>query len=177
MSTIIDKTFLIHIGIELVVVGGLSFWLNRKISVVDAKYTALLEIISKQQSIIDTHDRILRAIVEEANRGAPRGMVSTPPTQPSIPVITQSQPRASSSTENVMVSPPSSTQIIIDSDEPDETAIDSLLDKELNSLKEKDVTTPTSGDYLEIETITSKDLKEKPVKTSGKKKSPNGGTQ
>lgn len=64
-----DMKTLIHVGIELVVMAGMAFWMNKKIGAVEAGQVALVaqmkkyeEIIAQQNSVISRHDAMLRQI-------------------------------------------------------------------------------------------------------------------
>ncbi len=48
----LDTQTLIHVGTELVVVGGIAFWLNKRIGA-DAKYDDLLKRLSAYEEIIE----------------------------------------------------------------------------------------------------------------------------
>lgn len=65
----IDTSTLIHVGVELVVVGGLAFWVHRKTSNLQDKLTELNEkvnryedILKRQGELIAAHENALRQI-------------------------------------------------------------------------------------------------------------------
>lgn len=82
----LDTKTLVHVGVEVVVIGGVAFWLNGKISTVQKELAEALgriqrmeEIINQQNQVITRHEMILRQIM--GGRPPP-----TPPEQPrSVP--------------------------------------------------------------------------------------------
>lgn len=52
MNGQLDIKFLTHIGCEIVVIGGVGFVLNRRISNVDARVNALEEVVKEQANTI-----------------------------------------------------------------------------------------------------------------------------
>ena len=127
-----DKTTLIHMGVELAVVGGISFWLNRKINGLNDKVNEMAEqlghyeaIIAKQNEIIAKHDAVLSSIM-----GAPRT------TQPQV-----EQPRRREITRQEMTPSVVSKQVqfkedIIINEEQAGEPVDSIIAEELAELSE-----------------------------------------
>lgn len=55
----LDTQTLIHVGTELVVVGGIAFWLNKRIGAVDAKYDELVRRLAAYEEIIEKQNQML----------------------------------------------------------------------------------------------------------------------
>ena len=156
MSSGINNQLLIHVGVELVVIGGITFWLNKRISSADARVeemadriAALENVIGQQQQLLLKHEQILRSLV-----GAP------PPTLASsaVPVSASARPAAverarpvaaGSAAETISLigdamgaiflnpkappTPPPSPPVDSD-DEVPESELDALLAAELSSI-------------------------------------------
>ena len=113
----LDTQTLIHVGTELVVVGGIAFWLNKRIGAVDAKYDDILkrlvayeEIIEKQNQMIARHEAAFQrlfggpppnpqALQASTSAGAgnpppPLGKSPNPAQNKSAPVPNQKTPSA-----------------------------------------------------------------------------------
>ena len=65
----VNKTMLVHVGMELVVIGGLTFWFQKKISIqqervnnLEERLAKLEEIIVKQGNIIAQHENMFRQL-------------------------------------------------------------------------------------------------------------------
>lgn len=93
---------LIHIGVELIVIGGITFWLNRNINAADLRITelqkqvtALEETVKKQSEIILKHEELLNQIInyiqspQQQTQSQPA--VRRPVAGPSARVPTRSQ--------------------------------------------------------------------------------------
>jgi len=70
----LDTKTMIHIGVEAVVIGGVTFWLNGRVSSVQRTCQELQErlqtlesVIQQQNQIISRHEAVLRQVM-----GAPR---------------------------------------------------------------------------------------------------------
>jgi hypothetical protein len=134
----LDTKTLIHVGTELVVVGGLAFWMNKKIGLVESKMDALLQqlavyedAIQKQQKMINTHEAAFRQIF---GGHKPQGL-------PSPPEQDQPSNEHKPPTMSPPTSPPvsntaslSSTQNKKKKEKPDVPAdiLDKILQKELS---------------------------------------------
>jgi hypothetical protein len=64
-----DMKMLIHVGVELVVMAGLAFWMNKRIGVVESGVQGCMsqmkkyeEILAQQSNVLSKHDAILRQI-------------------------------------------------------------------------------------------------------------------
>lgn len=64
-----DTQTLIHVGTELVVIGGLTFWLNKRISSLETiigslehKLSSYENIIQQQNQLINKHEQIFREL-------------------------------------------------------------------------------------------------------------------
>ena len=71
----INTQTLVHTGIELVVIGGLTFWFNRKLALcqneineLQDKVTKYEELFNQQGTVIAHHDQILRQLLGENPR-------------------------------------------------------------------------------------------------------------
>lgn len=74
----IDTSTLIHVGVELVVVGGLAFWVHRKTSDLQDQVSGLTEkvnkyeeILKRQGELLAQHENALRQVFAVLNGGAP----------------------------------------------------------------------------------------------------------
>ncbi len=76
----LDTQTLIHVGTELVVVGGIAFWLNKRIGAVDAKYDDLLKRLSAYEEIIEKQNQMIAR--HEATFQRMFGPPNPPPTPP-----------------------------------------------------------------------------------------------
>ena len=66
----LDKKMLIHIGCELLVVGGIAFYLNSKINKYETRILALEQQNNYLRQMCESHDKILREL-EEPNQRKP----------------------------------------------------------------------------------------------------------
>lgn len=71
MSSFLDMKTLIHMGIELIIIGGIAFYLNRKINATDLQIAvqkeridALETLVKQQKSIIEKHNVVLQQILD-----------------------------------------------------------------------------------------------------------------
>lgn len=78
----LDMQTLIHVGTELVIIGGISFWLNRRIGAIDSKCEDLLkkiaayeDIISQQQALLQRHEQIFQRILGPQYPGGQQQML------------------------------------------------------------------------------------------------------
>lgn len=80
----LDMQTLIHVGTELVIIGGISFWLNRRIGAVDSKCEDLLkkiaayeDIISQQHVLLQRHEDIFQRMLgpQYPGGGWPQGQL------------------------------------------------------------------------------------------------------
>ncbi len=65
----IDTKTMIHIGTELLLIGGLGFWMKKRVDASDAKIeelekklSAYEDIISQQQNLLTRHEEMLRKV-------------------------------------------------------------------------------------------------------------------
>lgn len=152
---------LIHVGIELVVVGGLAFWANRRIvgvenSVADlAKRIVALEgVIEKQQQFMMQQDALIRQMLGMVE---PQGPSSRPPTEQrrqsppiSQPSQYQNTPRIPSSQQSfephpnipqANSNPPQSSESLQIHEDPDipSHVLDDIINKELGISTEMEI--------------------------------------
>lgn len=96
----LDPQTLIHVGVELVVVAGITFWLNRRISSVQGEVGQLNEklaefekVIAQQAQLLHRHEQILNQIFG----GSPSGQIQSAPS-PQHAVQQSRSPRRASQT-------------------------------------------------------------------------------
>lgn len=95
-SNNIDTQTLIHAGTELVVISGITFWLNKKITsnedeikILKEKISKLEEIIARQNQMLISHENVLTAITSGQNRPSAERMTRPPETYSPIPPDTE----------------------------------------------------------------------------------------
>lgn len=162
-----DTKTLIHVGVEVVVIGGIVFNFQRKMNKLEGENQALRDEntklkgdIEKIYKILNMHDQILSGklrpsdvYARESSSHVNHSHRPPPPhtsyhiNQPSPPPPTQSTPQ------------PPPEEEIPEEEEPNEEELDTLLKEELSDLK-----TP-SPNFIEIECG-----EETPSKKSSKKK-------
>ncbi len=128
MLSSVDTKTMIHVGVEMVVIGGITFWLNKRISgvqdIVDdlvKKIKSLESIIQQQEQMISRHENILRQIM-----GGHAPPISRSQTSPQA--SPQTSPQNSSPYQNP--SPPSQDQEL----SPDD--LDALLEEQLSIIND-----------------------------------------
>lgn len=69
MLSNVDTQTLIHVGTELVIIGGLSFWFNKKLGdlqtqnlILEKRLKEMESVIEQQQKILESHEMALRKI-------------------------------------------------------------------------------------------------------------------
>ena len=163
----LDTQTLIHVGTELVIVGGIAFWLNKRIGAVDAKYEDLLkrlvayeEIIEKQNQMIARHEAAFQrlfggpppnpqALQASTSTGAgnpppPPGKSPNPAQNKSAPAPAPNQKTHSARVEEIQDDEKDDEETPADVS-PDQ--LDLLLQQELAQLDGK---TPKKRDVAEI---------------------------
>lgn len=86
---------LLHIGIEVVVVGGITYYLTRRIGQLEEKVSRLEDIIKNYQTTFQQFDTVIRAHQDIISRIPPQFLI--PPQQQSQTHQQQSQPHHQSS--------------------------------------------------------------------------------
>lgn len=61
MTSAFDTKFLVHAGVELVVVAGMTFYLNRKISAQQEVISQLIEKVTKLEEALVNHSQVIKA--------------------------------------------------------------------------------------------------------------------
>lgn len=150
----VDMKTLIHVGTELVAIGGLTFWMNKRISSIqsqvstrDEKIGELETIIQQQSRMLAEHEHVLRMLMK-GTMPPPRVEEEThniPPRQAPPQRVQRSEP------------PPVEEEVISDGD------MDDLIKKELEELEEN--RSAIQIDVVEGESI----LKPDPVQNKVKK--------
>lgn len=156
-----DTKTLIHVGIETVVIGGITFYFKRKIDTLEGEIQLLREQNIKLQQNLDTLARVLEQH-DRYLRGEP---VNTQPrvVQPHSTTSTQAQSTQSSHyppQPPPRKDPPSAdnSRVVIE-EEPDEEELDGLLEDELSNLKKESpefIEIECSGDFCEVSIEPSK---------------------
>lgn len=124
----VDQKTLIHAGIEFVVIGGVTFWLNRRISNIHEEVIELRKkvdsyehIIQQQNQLLSRHETMLRQIFgEQPKKSIPPPSYHKPPPAPST-------------------APASIEEIDEESEEEEEISpeeLDKLLGPELKNIKQ-----------------------------------------
>lgn len=91
--TTIDNQTLLHIGVECVVIGGLTYWQHRKIENVREEVNELKEKLEKYEEIINSQGQLLMQH-EQYFRGISRSSMR-PPSHPSPPPPPPEEPDVS----------------------------------------------------------------------------------
>lgn len=146
-----NNALLIHIGVEIVVLGGITFWFNKRTSsleeqivVLTDKLTKHEELIIKQGEIITQHENMMRemyaiihggspqrsSVAQPLQRGpprvAPQPKRNTSPNQPSQPTPRSNIPKTFKNVEKQV-------------EEVDENELDDLMAEELAELNRQDI--------------------------------------
>lgn len=81
-----NTQLMVHVGAELVIIGGVTFWMNKKIADANEKVNLLTEemakmkeTISKQSQVIASHQNFIHQLVN--------GGVAPPPSMPASPPV------------------------------------------------------------------------------------------
>ncbi len=172
---VMDTRLLVHIGIELVVVSGISFWLNRKINTTDARVEALEERMLKYENLLSrllpSHEMVLAEVFPRGPGGTLQKSEPqrTPPGNgpaPPPPVRTDQVSK-----------PPSVPGTITPPGEPEDHTNEDL-DLELGDIFEESIENK-EPDAIEIDTYsevpetgTLKGVSGKDTRGVGKKKTP-----
>lgn len=141
MASFIDMKTLIHVGVELIVVTGITYWLNRKINGTELKVSeqqaqikALEETVKRQSETIAKHNEILTDLISIVQTGGiarpQQARQPLPPSRPQQPP--QQRPAPPSSTPRNI--PPRG---VLPVEQPDVAPeqLDQLLEQELHSLQ------------------------------------------
>lgn len=152
-----DTKTLIHVGVEVVVIGGVVFYFQRKtaklegeIQILRDENTKLRQDLAKVYQILTIHDQILKGNIPQHHHKK---------IQPSFQTKQDDEYEENTKEkERVSEEPPE----IFEEEEPDEEILDDLLKEELSVLKNP------SSDFIEIEcpensNIVEKDLSKKKV--------------
>ena len=192
-SSVIDTRFLIHVGTELIVIGGLTFWLNRKINGVSEQVTILQnkltkyeEIIERQNQLLMRHEQAIRAIFGEPPLPRPQGGQQRSPQGGQGPQSQLSQDNPPQSNKGHSHGSPqgghqrehqkerqedvSTNKEHKDSevDNPNDNQLDSLLSEELSQIKQSrhiEVSAPPEDDSVRAQSKLKKRQKKDKVKT------------
>lgn len=150
---------MIHMGVELVVAGGIIFWTQKKVSgltaenlILKGEIEELKEAMGRQAEMLQQHNLILRQIVgpsppqqQSSSRNEGQRLRSQPPQQSSSPrTVRRSPPRSpqqySQVTEPKTRQLPKEAEISPDDNEDGESEVpsedlDELIKAELSDLK------------------------------------------
>lgn len=75
----IDKMTMVHIAGEVIVIGGLTFWMNKRISGLQEEIAELRQQIEQQNQLLSQHEMIFRQMFNgQKSRNLP------PPDEPDI---------------------------------------------------------------------------------------------
>lgn len=181
-----DTKTLVHVGTELLVIGGLTFWFQRKTSMQQEEIENLREKIARLEEVIERHDQIFQSILGgRPPQFPPQKQSQSPPHYPSpqpqyhqqnpIPqrqtsqVSTPNHPQQtpnpqnlhSSSQENHNINQQSSFDLHSESSEEDENQdgdnIDELLKEELQSIGDPEyIEISCSGETCDLKTSKKK---------------------
>lgn len=165
-----DTKTLIHVGIETVVIGGITFYCKRRMDTLEGEIQGLREQNLKLQQGLDTLARVLEQH-DRYLRGEPGAMQSShpPPAQrPSSHPPAQRPPPMQQTSPEPSAAP--SPQKVIIEEEPDDEELDGLLQDELSNLKKETpefIEIECSGDFCEVSLETPK---KKVLRPNSKKK-------
>lgn len=173
----VNMQTLIHLGIEILVVGGLTFWVHRRVGGMEStveeltkKIAALEGLVERQQQLLAQHDNILRQII-----GAP--IPQHTPTKSELPQHqpTPIKPELAQRQHIPVKSPPEPprrpTQPPAPEPEVDSSVLDAILEKELGSIGEIEIETTVEEFLVPKKTIKRKKgevVKKKGQKVDGK---------
>lgn len=173
----LDKATLIHLGAELVVVGGLTFWFQRKTSALQGEIDNLNEklgkcheIIQQQSQIIQQHDQILRQIL---GGGAPQSLPSRAPVAPRTSEPQPSRQAPPSRIRRTRTPSPSP-----DKDSEPMEDLDKLLEEEIDVIQKSRKSPPAQPEYIEVDycvgdecsVVSAKNSKSQLKKSRGRRK-------
>lgn len=161
-----DTKTMIHIGTELLLIGGLGFWMKKRVDTLDAKVddlekkiSAYEEIISQQQSILARHEEMLRKVFGmpplQLQGAPPQGQPQSgvppqeqPPQNPPQSSTSKTTPAAKASPKSASKSspPPEKKEEVPEEDISPED-LDKILNDELNRTQsiEIDTAEPENG--------------------------------
>jgi hypothetical protein len=134
------------VGIETVVIGGITFYCKRRMDILEGEIQGLREQNLKLQQGLDTLARVLEQH-DRYLRGESGAM------QSSHPPGTQQRPQSVASSQRP---PPANTapqHTAIIEEEPDDEELDGLLQDELSNLKKETpdfIEIECSGDFCEV---------------------------
>lgn len=63
----LDNKTLIHIGGELIIIGGIVFWYNKKFNALQEHITNLEAKVSRLENVLAAHDKFLENIANQGN--------------------------------------------------------------------------------------------------------------
>ena len=153
----VNTQTLVHVGVELVVISGVTFWVHRKTSLLQEEINDLRDKVAKADDLIERqgqllarHDQIIRQMLNGGGPNPSLGGNSVQSMQPrrgpsQSPMSEQSRrpPRASNSD----LQQSQSYQHDEEPDMPDEQ-LDELLQTELGNLEESRGKTP---EFIELD--------------------------
>lgn len=155
----LDTKTLVHVGTELLLIGGLGFWMKKRIDTADAKVeemekklVAFEEIINQQQAILAKHDAGLRQLFgmppgpppnpsppgPEAERN-PKGAAKAAPKESAKPAA-KAAPKESAPKQKQPLSPtkePEAQVSVIEEDDLSPEELDKILEKELKETTQR----------------------------------------
>ena len=175
----LDTKTLVHVGVELVVIGGLSFWFQRKCTLQQEEINGLKEeianmkeIINRQGTMLANHERILNQLINGGGTMIHHNGMHTHHNQPLTPMYSHqgNTPVKPHSNNTIpLTNPPVTSQTLIEDEEDDidEEELDKLLKEEIGNIQKS--RNKSSGDKETIE-LECKDgvceLKEKKFDTN-----------
>lgn len=136
-----NNALLIHIGVEIVLLGGITFWFNKRTSSLEEQIGVLTEklakheeLITKQGEIITQHENMLRELYAIIHGGAPQRS-QQPATSRGPPRVApqpkQRNPQSTTPRSNI---PKTFKNVEKQVEEVDENELDDLMAEELADL-------------------------------------------
>jgi len=145
-----DTKTLLHVGVEVVVIGGITFYFQRKISILQGENQLLRDDLTKTQQKLDEVIKIMNIydqILFPGKYGNPENRPIQRQPHPQHPSQPHPHPHQHPSQPSSKVHPDQSSEeseIKEEEEIPDEE-LDALLGEELSNLKEK------KQEFIEIE--------------------------
>ena len=182
-----DTKTMIHIGTEILLIGGLGFWMKKRADTLDAqvedltkKLAAYEEIITQQQQLLSRHEAMLRQIFGIPNAPAPgaKETPAPPAVRSPVPETTQSpvkspvRPVAVDSKEGRKLEKSKNVEPPTKEEERDLSPeeLDKILEAELNTGAPQDIEIDVLDFKVERDGREEKPLKQKRKVVSGRKK-------
>ena len=148
---ILDTKTLVHVGVELVVVGGLAFWFQRKTSLQQQEINNLRDELSKVKEVLNSQGKMLaqydQILGQLMGRRGPQEFSGENHRSSNL-ASPQNHPRSNQSHQHINVN-----QSPVDEDDEDDMLddeLDDLLKEELGNIH-KSREQPQDSEILELE--------------------------